>query len=93
MNWDNHDGSNMFYGEIPLDLDSPPKTGDIVKLTQGEYEFDVEITSTKEEIFTGKVIAIGPEASLESGDIKRGQQVQFNKIHIQILNRNNVTKP
>ncbi len=90
MNWDNYNGPNIFSGGIPIDMDSPPEPGDTVKLTQGEYEFDVEITSTEEQIFTGEVIAIGPEPSLEAGDIKRGQQVAFKKSHIKILNRNNV---
>lgn len=87
MTWDNHDGSMHFVGNVPIDMNSPPTTGETARLTKGGYEFDVEIKDASGAALSGVVTRIGPQPAIEAAGIKRGDIVSFHTDHIHTLYR------
>lgn len=83
--WDDHNGPAHFVGELPIDMNSPPMIGEVARLTDRGFEFDVEITSVEGENLSGRVIRIGPDPAIEVLGVKLGDVVRFRPSQVQIL--------
>ncbi len=87
MEWDKYEGIKSFFGKLPVDMNSPPRVGEKVRLTSDGFEFEVEITHVTAPELRGIVRRIGPQPLLEAIGIKRGESVSFQPIHIETLYR------
>lgn len=86
MTWDTHD-SNYFFGNPPVDMNSPPAIGESAKITKDGYEFEVRITGISGVNLSGVVERIGPQPTIQAADIARGEVVTFQAVHIHTLYR------
>lgn len=85
MEWDINNGSYVFHG---VALDTKPQIEHIVRLCKSEYEFDIEIVGNEGDLFQGKIVRIGPNPSVVTMNLKRGDLVSFKDNHIQRLSSN-----
>ena len=89
MRWDDNRGMLSFFGTVPIDTDSPIQIGEKVKLTKGEYAFEVEITSIRDQEFDGEILVVvdKPILEIEAFNLKRGDKVTFQESNIKMLYR------